>query len=294
MTGDVYRAPGLTADWLNGWMAAVGVCVLLPDVTMSWSDDPVPIAVFHGTTTDLPERIVASISSLDTSNDSSYARRCVQSSHELNLDPSKDVFAERASLDRSRRLSFLAALHTDLGRDRDGVKAVVRGPLYAGAPKGRTMHDRAAALTSAFEGEPNRDAVVKATLAGLGRRVNMMGLGLDYRRLTPWSETKTPPYVDPVIELLALGAFPLFPLRGDGRVARQRGWSAALFRPTFVWPAWRLPLDIWAIDALLDQIHGIGNSRRDALGCLAIFESVRFRKRNSSDTDDGYGARRVW
>jgi len=39
-------APGLTADWLNAWLAAIGVTVLVPGIRLGWSADPLPVAHF--------------------------------------------------------------------------------------------------------------------------------------------------------------------------------------------------------------------------------------------------------
>jgi hypothetical protein len=41
-----FRAKAWRADWLNGWMAAVGVTVLCDGVKLSWSDDAVPVPIF--------------------------------------------------------------------------------------------------------------------------------------------------------------------------------------------------------------------------------------------------------
>ena len=42
-----HEAPGLPADWLNGWLAAIGVTVLIPGARLCWTDDGVPSAVFE-------------------------------------------------------------------------------------------------------------------------------------------------------------------------------------------------------------------------------------------------------
>ena len=32
-----HEAPGLPADWLNGWLAAIGVTVLIPGARLRWT-----------------------------------------------------------------------------------------------------------------------------------------------------------------------------------------------------------------------------------------------------------------
>ena len=41
------ECPGLPAEWVNGWLAAVGTTVLDPEIQLSWTPDRSAIAVLH-------------------------------------------------------------------------------------------------------------------------------------------------------------------------------------------------------------------------------------------------------
>ncbi len=319
MTGPCVRAPGLTADWLNSWMAALGVCVLAPELKLSWSSDPIPVARFSvASLADLATVVADRVPDRTSLDAMPFSRHLDGSGQDLVLDPPIAVFAERAGLSRSVRDESLPALHTDLGRDRNSdaggsardrrrdpnasgdsptgsarEREVLRGPLYPGAPAGRTMHQRVMDLRDAVGTGAEARRRVGASLEGRGERAEMMGLCFDYRRLTSWSEASSKPLVDPVIELLAFASLALFPLRGDGRHAHQRGWIERDRRPVFVWPSWRPPLDRWGIDALLDQVAQSRPRVATRLGCDVLFESVRFRKRNKTETDEGFASKRI-
>ncbi|HHC09524.1 MAG TPA: hypothetical protein ENK55_12575, partial [Actinobacteria bacterium] len=40
-------APGWTGDWLNAWLAAIGVTVLCPGATLAWTEEVRPKAVLE-------------------------------------------------------------------------------------------------------------------------------------------------------------------------------------------------------------------------------------------------------
>ena len=69
-----HETPGLPADWLNGWLAAIGVTVLVPGTRLCWTDDGVPSAVLETEQpVDLP-KVVAE--ALPTCADCAYVPLC--------------------------------------------------------------------------------------------------------------------------------------------------------------------------------------------------------------------------
>lgn len=248
-----YDAPGLPADWLNGWLAAIGVTVLVPAARLRWTGDGVPYAVFE---TDPPIDLVrAAAEALPTPGTlaRSAIARTLPGTEEFRRNVTLTAFRERAVVERHGGEGMLAASVSDLSAD------MKPGDLEHGAfdppvPRGVTLWERAAGCAKKLA---NADITqrVRDTLGGWGRREELNGLGFDARRLPggmhPTGDVGV--YADPVVELLVFSALPLFPVRGDGRRVRQRLWTDNSTKPgAFQWIAWRPALDRWGIDALLD------------------------------------------
>lgn len=294
MTGRL-EAPGLTADWLNGWLAAVGITVLLPDIRLAWTDDPVPHAVLSSSehpAEEIPYRVAEGLPTITEAGSLVFAEEHPEAAHRLGHKPTVEVYRERAELSRARHDWQLASLYTDLAPSRDSV--IARSPFNVGVPGGLTFYGRVLRCVEALpEVAGERADLVAASLGGRARRVPINGLGFDYRRL-PGAVLVTDPVVDPVVELAAACGMSLLPVRGDGRVISARGWSSGRSR-AFTWPAWEPMLDRWGIDALIDQVGAVA-SRRSALarfGVTASYSSVAFRPLGASDPTRGLASRRV-
>jgi hypothetical protein len=137
--------------------------------------------------------------------------------------------------------------------------------------------------------------MIAESLAGAGRRIQANGLGFDARRIPAGVQPGAEVSVDPVIECLAFFGLALFPIRGNGRKERTRGWLTDAWRVgAFRWPSWSPLLDRWAIDALLDMApraaHDLRLARR--LGISSWFETVPYKPKGSSDSTRAYASRR--
>ena len=244
---------GLPAEYVNGWLAAVGVTVLVPDLRLSWTTDPAPVAVLTATSGDPVDLLISR-----WPTDGRIARLPLANNHPdyPPLAPTADAetFGRRLSDARTHAdVWTLTAARTDLAEDRKGRAA--NGPFNVGAPGRDTLHDRLRKVHTTVD--PDRD--IPAALDGAGRRVKANGLGFDITRLEGSSR-----YVNPVTETLAFFGLSLFPVRGDGirgYRARQRGWRIGN-HTGFVWPAWTQPLDQHSIDALLDMWYATWRYRK--------------------------------
>jgi hypothetical protein len=274
---DVFEAPGLSADWLNAWLAAIGVTLLLPGVKLSWTDEPSPTARFS-----LPEgsdfisELDAALPTQEWLEQTPIAPVPSGAAAPMARSVDQATYADRAHLARARSDCLLAASVTDLVMLDPGA-AVATGPLNPPVPKGITLASRA--INCAKVREADRLSALP-TLRGTAVRRKGNGLGFDPRRLSGAAEN-VDNYTDPVLELLTLSSFPLFPLRGDGgRSPRQRGWTArATATGGLVWCAWLMPLDCWAIDAFLDLPRLWGGPS---------WRTVPYRPANASDPTRAY------
>lgn len=288
MDGHVCR--GLPADWLNAWLAAIGVTVLCPELRLSWTNDPVPVAVLHDQDGGDPAGRIAS--AWPTSDDLAsmpIARSCEGADQEFTRKVSIDLFRERAGLARTSRWGWsLSSTVTDLNvEDREVSHARFDPP----APQGLTIHDRLLACHTKVS--PSRDRML-ATLGGSAARVAQNGLGFDVRRAESPADAGSK-LVDPVVEVLAFMGLAMLPVRADGVLAknasaRQRGWSTDDGRARFRYPTWSYPLDCSAIDALLDVWESRGARR--LLGVSGAWSTVEYRARGSADVTRGFASRR--
>lgn len=281
-------APGLPGDWLNAWLAAIGITVLLPDVRLSWSDAAIPIAQFdHEGEMSLPGMVAESL--LDGEN---FSGLVIES---LKRNVTLDAFRETADKARCEHDRWLASSVSDLltGKQFENTN-LPHGPFDPPAPKGTTLHSRFESCRKAIS-DTNLEDRVAETLNGAAARIKNNGLGFDVRRLPSGMQPKAGLWVDPLVECLCFVALCLFPTRGNGREIRQRGWTArSTQRGAFRWPVWAPPLGVWGIDALLDQFHADPCLRRTGrLGVTGIFQSVPYQRRDASDPTRAYAAEKV-
>jgi hypothetical protein len=283
-----HEAPGLAADWLNGRLAAIGVTVLVPGTRLCWTDDGVPSAVLEtDQPVDLPKVVADALPTSETLTRSAIARRLPGTEHDFGRNVTLAAFRERAVVERRAGEGILVASVSDLSADLkpDNLE---HGAFDPPAPRGETLWSRATACAQALVTAEIAQRV-QDTFSGSGRRETLNGLGFDARRFPAGMHAARDVYADPVVELLAFAALPLFPTRGDGRWIRQRRWTdSSTRRGAFQWIAWRPALDRWAIDALLDL------PPRDVGGLtLAKYRVVPYRPSARADTTRAYFAERV-
>lgn len=282
-----YRAPGLTGDWLNGWLAAVGVTVLLPDTRLAWTDDPIPVALFEVPDgEELPDRLAAAIPDeqwLDTLVISGLVRTVTLNEYQL-----------RSENERKKKDGSLAACVTDLIDDVS--KEVRHSEFDPPAPKGSTTDSRLRMLLPMLGQGEARTKTIGDSLQGLVVRRPALGLGFDIRRFSSGVHAnKSGPQIDPVVEVLCFFGLRLFPVRGDGTRSLPRGWTSSRGpRRRFCWPIWAPFLNCWAIDGLVDQVGE--DARPEILARLGVqdrFVSVAYQALGSSDVTRGFAARRL-
>lgn len=278
---------GLPADWLNAWLAAIGIASLIPGCRLRWSDSPVPVAVL---TVDsgipLEEQLIQRLPTAAEFEQGPIARHLAGVT-ELRLNPVVEDFAARAAIARSHPWGWmLSSLHTDARWDRKEGPLVDKGPFYTpmpGAPN--TMYDRMVKMLPTLNPE-----TLRSSFAGVGHRVQQNGIGFDIGRVGSLAD-KTDMWIDPAVDVLAFFGLSLFPVRGDGRSTRQRGWGT---RRTgvggFRWFTWSENLDIHGIDAWLDLAYSLS---RIAPSLSAGWEVVPYQQRGSNDVTRGFASKRV-
>lgn len=284
------RLPGLTADWLNGWLAALGITVLVPEARLSWSEGASPEAVVV-TSEPLGDLVTAAWPTAVDLQDLTIARvHNLTPEVELPRNVPLSVYAARARAARSTGDWTLSSSLTDLGRD-DGKSLAEHGPFDPPAPRGETLHDRLLRCHSAVDKDELATAVA-LSFSGCGRRVKANGLGFDHRRMVASADSPAA-YVDPVVEVLAFYGLWFFPVRGTGGRAQTRGWTApASRRGSFTWPVWVPPLDRWALDGLLDRFYAEDRSAR-ALGVEGVYSTVSYQPKATSDVTRAYASERL-
>lgn len=279
--------PGLTADWLDGWLAAVGATVLVPQMRLAWSPRLLPHAVLHVPGDDDPADHVADALPSSADLESWPIARRLDGHAELKWDLDVATFRDRAAFARHSTAPWtLSAIYTDLSWDREKRAHVIGRGQFATPMPGRnnTIGDRLRKLIPAA-----REVDLQASLEGRGTRIVNNGLGFDVGRVGSLAD-ETEMLVDPLVELLAFYALALFPVRGDGRTdARQRGWTGRRGQAgAFRWPTWTDSLDAMAIDALLDCTEPTA----DRLGVTGWWQVVPFDGRGDRDVTRAYGSTR--
>jgi len=295
---------GLEAGWLNAWLGSIGVLRLLPNTSLRWDARGSPKAVFAGVDRGLAEAVADALPSVTDLDGLAIARHRAGCG-ELPRSVSRKAYGERAAVSRANPGDWsLAATLTDLVPGDE----IVHGPFDPAMPRGVTLFERVRSCREKLPSDPaSLVEAVAATLAGRGGRVQANGLGFDVTRSSAAVDASAEVMVDPVVECLAFEGLQLFPMRGDReqKGGRQRGFaSTASRRGAFRWPAWAQPLDLWGVDALLDQVSsallrqqampGEVIERLRRIGVVALYGSVYQRPRGSADTYRAYGAERLW
>ena len=294
---ETLMCPGLPAEWINGWLAAVGTTVLDPRVTLSWTDDPSPVAVLHHPTQPPAEAIAAAwpdTARIEGMPVAPLARKATAAA------VSERIRARAGHPDAWTLTSTLTDLEPgDTGEAGHG--------MFDPAAPGTTgaLHQRLAKVNRHARDHPaGIGCIIAATFQGTSAPVNDNGLGFDISRLPDRAAAKRATMVHPAVEVLAFFGLALLPVRADGRRTeqphtRQRGRGVGEHRG-FLWPAWTQPLDRWAIDALLDAWHRTWRSHRGPhvsqwrrLGVHAAWETRPYDSPNSSDHTRGFSSQPV-
>ncbi len=307
MTGQTYEARGLRADWLNAWLAAVGVTVLHRGVRLSWTDEARPRALYStppGCV--LAEELGRLMPSSEHLEGLAIARRHLPRRVTL---PAYVDGCERVRA--SSRLDFSLGMSvTDLVELQPGAE-LPHSPFDPPAPKGITLWERLVRCRQVLGEGDKLVSAVAGSLEGRGRRHAMNGLGFDVQRIPAAVHGDSDPYVDPVVECLAFFGLSLLPLRGDGRRELGRGWHPMRGRrgsARFRWPAWEPSLDQWGIDAILGEFHRRTVALDEGaqpnplarervlrrVGVRGCYEVVAYRKKAPNDVTKGMASRRVW
>ena len=302
-----FECPGLPADWINGWLAAVGVTVLDRRVRLRWSTHGTPVAVLSAADVDPVEAIVESWPDADLLNDMPIARRWRQTNQPMKQNVPVDVFRKRAQIVRRHPHSWtLSSTLTDLWIDKEQVE---NAPFNPPVPKGLTLHQRLMTLHGRLERDFLGERVLDS-LAGQAVREQVNGLGFDHSRIGSLADD-TDPWVDPVVEFLAFFGLAILPMRGTGvyrryrrsaTVAgraydsvRQRGWrrtGSEKFR-RFTWPAWTHSLDSPGVDALLDAWKPDNKRTWPLLGVHAGWRTVGLKAKGKADPTKAYASERI-
>ena len=310
------ECPGLPADWLNSWLASIGLLVLEPRLRLSWTLEPNPVATLAAEGTAEPLALAAQAWPQVERLSSMPIAEYIQGQPEMRRRVPLEVFSRRAEYARSHVDSWtLSSTVTDLCVDVAADQTVRHAPLD---PKGpgtiKWLHHRLMKSHSAVE---NPLEAVTATLKGHGKRIVDNGLGFDASRIAGLADSSIK-LVDPVIEVLAFFGLRLLPMRGEGLdigksgtrhrfAARQRCWSLdrglSSRAQHMTWLAWSPPLDLAGIDALLDVWSSLlerkARGQRPAqaelsrLGIHAAWETRSYQQRATADTTVGFMSARV-
>ena len=295
------KCPGLPANWLNGWLAAVGATVLDGGIRLHWTEEPTPVAVLSTESGDPAEALLASWPTRDVLADLPVAEFW-RGMGPMRRQVSVDTFSARARQARGHPYCWsLSSTMTDLSVEENGE--VAHSPFDpSGTGPMKWLHHRVLVAHS-YVAAPGRQ--VRATLAGQGTRVKRSGLGFDISRLGSLADD-TDGWVDPVVEVLAFHGLAMFPVRGVGgdarlgRAARReavpRGWIRGP-EPRkglrFVWPSWRQPLDQAGIDALFDIWQPHRRAGWPLVGVHAGWQSIPYQRRAKNDPTRAFGAERL-
>ena len=309
-TEKVLVSGGLRGDWLNGWLAALGVVVLVPEARLSWTADARPRAALGPRSADLAEAIAAALPDATGLEDLSIAKR--RMGRIVNLPTYYEAADRVRTGDRSD--FSLGMSVTDLA-ELESAAALPHSRFDPPAPQGQTLWDRVVRCRESLGERTAVVAAVAATLEGRGRRKPMNGLGFDVRRLAAAVHGGDERYVDPVVECLAFFGLSLLPTRGDGAHELGRGWHrepGKRGRTQFHWPIWEPALDRWGVDALLGAFHAAladslrppragsqAHRARDAarflrLGVTGCYQAVPYRQTSTLDATRGFGSSRLW
>ena len=310
------ECPGLPADWLNSWLASIGLLVLEPRLRLRWTSDATPIAVLGTDNEPDPLSLAAHAWPRMERLAAMPIAGHLEGLSDMQRTVPLDVFRRRAEFARGQPDSWtLSSTVTDLCVDVAADRTVRHAPLD---PKGpgtiKWLHHR---LTKSYSRVENPSEAVVATLEGRGRRVVDNGLGFDASRIAGLADSADK-LVDPVIEVLAFFGLRILPMRGDGveigksgtrkRFAtRQRCWHIDTTQPSWIprmkWPAWEQSLDYPGVDSLLDlwsrlmEQHTRGRrvfrTELSRLGIHAAWQTRSHQERAKSDNTVAFASARM-
>ena len=90
-----------------------------------------------------------------------------------------------------------------------------------------------------------------------------------------------------------MGAFAALLIRRLSAARLGSEFQAAGRDHRFTWPAWTVPLDYLAIDALLDLVEPDEKSRWSRAGVHAAWQGVQFKPKATADTTRAFGSVRI-
>lgn len=302
---DTVQCPGLIASWINGWLAATGAIVLDSRLRLHWTKGASPVAVLSAGGEDPMAILHEAWPSTDDLEDLPIAENWSETG-QLQRKVPVERFVARARAARAHEHSWaLSSTLTDLCVDKNGEVAHARfDPAGPGTIK--WLHHRLLKVHKKVESLSTEDLI--AWVENRLPRVQDNGLGFDQSRLGSLADD-TNPYVDPVVEILAFYGMSILPVRGKGRDGDtdsfQKGWLKWPSNQdnnspsSFLWPAWRQPLDRDGIDALLDawlRSHESVNWKQKwaLLGIHSAWRIVSYQPRGgSADRTRAYGSERL-
>ena len=292
--------PGLPADWVNAWLAAVGATVLDDRIRLRWTTDSLPVAVLSAEAVDPVAVLVEAWPDTELLSDLPIAEDW-QGAARLHRKVSVDAFKARARAARSHRHSWtLSSTMTDLSVDESGE--VAHAPFDPAGPGSiKWLHHRLVKVHGHVDPSVAR---VRNSLVGRADRVKDNGLGFDLTRLGSLSDDSGK-WVDPVVEMLAFFGLALLPVRGRGAdrrltrsagIAVQKGWRQAAGneeRRSFHWPAWSQSLDSDGIDALMDAWNPAKKGTWEQIGVSEGWRTIQYQRRGKGDRTVGFGSERL-
>lgn len=295
------NCPGWNGSTITAWLAAIGATHLDRDLRLRWTTDAEPYAVLSCADGAPPlERLVSAWPSAETLSglpSASLFSETVRDGGKTSPSGRKITLNDFAAMVSSRRgdagMWTLSSTMTDLSVDDGGL--VSHAPFDPPMSKGPSLHMR---LVDVYDLVEDVKAQLDASLSGRPLLAKRNGLAFTIARIgSPADAHKN--LVDPVLEVLAFFGLSILPFRGDGKEgrnagksARQRGWARDGKRTTFRWPAWKSPLDLCAIDALLD-IWQIGHINDALLQVHDAWEAVCYKRRSTNDSTRGFSGRSI-
>ena len=293
------QCPGLPADWVNAWLAAVGITVLDQRIRLHWTTTSSPVAVLSAVGCDPIEALIEAWPDTAFLSELPIAETW-RGTTAIKRKVPVEAFRERARVARGHRHAWaLSSTMTDLCVDQDGE--VAHAPFDPPAPRGAYLHQR---LVKVHKHVDPSATHIQDALRGQPVLVKDNGLGFDQGRLASSSDT-TDPLTNPVVEVLAFFGLCLLPVRGagtdrrlDGRAnisEQQRGFMPFKVgeRHKFHWPAWNRPLDRDGIDAILDSWEPTRQAGWPLLGIHSAWQSVQYQNQGSLDSTRAFGSERL-
>ena len=209
----------LGCRWLNAWLASIGVVMLVDGITLRWSDDPRPHAIFDSPSDEaIAEQIEAALPELEDLERLTITRSLQNNSVPFSRRIDRVAFASRASSARDLGDFTLGSTLTDLGRNR--IDDLDHSPFDPPVPKGLTLADRVVAIRRALP--ESAATTIASSMKGTAERVKLNGLGFDYRRVLQGADPVGDKWVDPTVELLAFSAPRFFLSRRRSPLDRTR------------------------------------------------------------------------